>query len=364
MPNLHSAHATEGGEGRLAHLDWLRVYALLLVITVHASADVVVAFDGAMSSAWWSANVLDSWARPCVPLFVMISGALMLSSTRVEDTLGFFRRRALKVLLPFLGWAAVYFAWRIKVHHQELGPLHMLAQLISGPVYFHLWFVYVILGLYLVTPILRAWLRGATRTDRKYFCGLWFVGASALFVTERLVPIGLGVPIEVASGYVGYFVVGHELHALVSRRRLTSRERVTALSLLFASACVTCAASAFSARSTGKFFDAFYDYLSPNVIVMSVCSFLCIADGVRRRADRLGTGPKWIALVSVASFGTYLVHFMPLELIGGGRIGTVVLGVALHPGVAIPVTVAATFLTSLCIALVLRRIPGLRAFVP
>lgn len=94
-------------------LDLARAIAIIAVVLVHAVAPAVngtwVAEGGA---TWWIANVTDSAGRWCVPVFVMVSGALLLDPRRVERPREFYRRRLARIGVPLVVWTLVHLAYR------------------------------------------------------------------------------------------------------------------------------------------------------------------------------------------------------------------------------------------------------------
>ena len=105
---------------RLAFLDMMRAYAIVLVVMVHVAGPVLYEFNTAPRSHWGIANAFDSFARPCVPLFVIISGFLLLDPRKRDEPLGdFFKKRLLKVVVPYLFWAAFYIWWRLHVRDRK-----------------------------------------------------------------------------------------------------------------------------------------------------------------------------------------------------------------------------------------------------
>src|SRR5437773_8796972 len=95
--------------------DLIRVCALLAVIVLHVAAVPVTHFRELPLHDWWWANAYDSLARPCIPLFVMLSGALLLTP-RDWHACTFARRRAGKVVIPFVAWSGIYAVWNYVVH--------------------------------------------------------------------------------------------------------------------------------------------------------------------------------------------------------------------------------------------------------
>ena len=131
---------------RVVFLDWLRIIACFMVMLVHTCEPFYFDADGntffqSKDAAFW-ASWLDSLVRCCVPLFVMASSYLLFPVTR--PTGEFFRRRLVRVFVPYVVWLCVYTAaWG------EWAKLPFNFPFAGG----HLWFVYMLIGLYLLMPL-------------------------------------------------------------------------------------------------------------------------------------------------------------------------------------------------------------------
>lgn len=87
---------------RLVYMDWLRVLATIAVVTIHVSAGYVSVLDANNASRWMAGNLFESISRASVPIFVMISGALLLKGTKDISVGEFLQKRASKVIIPFI----------------------------------------------------------------------------------------------------------------------------------------------------------------------------------------------------------------------------------------------------------------------
>ena len=156
------------GKSLSAWPDRLRIVATLMVIAIHVTSPTVEQFGAVAPGGWWAANWWNSLTRPAVPLFVMLSGYLLFAK---DYPLGdFLRRRFSRVLIPAFFWMLVFSVYNYFANGHPRTAEELVRSLVSGPVYFHLWFIYMIIGLYLVYPILRPWVRSAD--DRAF----WFLG--------------------------------------------------------------------------------------------------------------------------------------------------------------------------------------------
>ena len=143
--------------GRKAWADVCRCVAMLGVIVIHAGAPAFYQFGKLAPLDWWAVNFLDAFSRPAVPLFVMLSGALLLRRDGAPVTLAEVFRRVLKIGVPLVAWSVFYVLWTAGFTVDAAA----LRAIVRGPVMYHLWFCYMILGLYLLLPLLQALFQAA-----------------------------------------------------------------------------------------------------------------------------------------------------------------------------------------------------------
>lgn len=209
---------------RVVFLDYLRVIACFMVIMVHSCEPFYLGGKGTfilneIDGLW--VTLLDSPFRSSVPLFMMASSYLLFPvKGSVSD---FFRRRFVRVVIPLLVWLVVYTLFPLV---QESGVDGMVAYLRQLPFNFvdnagHLWFVYMILGVYLLMPMISDWAERLTKREEEIFLALWlfttlvpFLRQLAIFSYGRNELWGeanwneFGA-LYYASGYVGYLLLGH-----------------------------------------------------------------------------------------------------------------------------------------------------------
>ena len=150
-------------------LDWMRVAACLMVMVVHATEPFYLGGDGSLiltrTDAFW-ASFFDSFVRACVPLFIIASSYLQFPLHYSSEE--FFRRRAVRILVPFVLWTVVYaLVWGSPV--QNFKDLLLNFNYAAG----HLWFVYMLVGVYLLMPLLSPWAERVGRTELRIYLGLW-----------------------------------------------------------------------------------------------------------------------------------------------------------------------------------------------
>ena len=159
-------------------IDWMRVAACLMVMVVHSTEPFYLGGGGSRilteGDAYW-ASFFDTFVRACVPLFVVASSYLQFPLH--YSTGEFLRRRALRVLVPFLCWTIVYaLVWGEPV--ENFRSLLLNFNYAAG----HLWFVYMLVGIYLLMPMLSPWAERVGKRELQFYLLLCFATTLIPFV--------------------------------------------------------------------------------------------------------------------------------------------------------------------------------------
>ena len=320
-------------------LDYLRITATFLVIMIHASSQYLYK----TGAEFWAGNFYDSLARMSVPLFVMISGSLIIGKTDSYKIA--FNKRIKKVLFPLLIWSLIYLIYRlIKVAVFEhvydfTGTLKDILSLKQG---LHLWFLYMLIGLYLLAPLLNKFFLNAKKRDQTVFL-LICLGVFMYDFTIKVFGIELGFNFLNLSGFILYFISGYYLKKYF---KSNSRRIMVSLIVLFL--------LGFSVTFFGTYVTMannmgwpLYSYLSPNVLLMTFSSFLIF----QMSKESFKNSPKNIMALSNASFGIYLVHPIVLQVLAY----VFFIRVTISSWVKIPLHVLLAFIISFGIIWIIQR---------
>lgn len=150
-------------------IDWLRVIACFMVFVVHSTEPFYLGGEGSLilteGDAFWS-SFFDTFVRSCVPLFIIASSYLQFP---IHYSTGeFFKRRALRILVPFAIWTVVYACvWGVPA--ENFKNLLLNFNYSSG----HLWFVYMLIGVYLLMPLLSPWAEKVGKKELQAYLGIW-----------------------------------------------------------------------------------------------------------------------------------------------------------------------------------------------
>lgn len=156
-------------ENRVVWVDWMRVIACFMVILVHSTEPFYLGGEGSQIltevDAYWTA-LWGALVRACVPLFIVASSYLQFPLHYSSGQ--FFKRRAVRVFIPFVLWSVVYaLAWG--------DPAENIKNLLFNFNYAagHLWFVYMLIGVYLLMPLLSPWAERVGKRELQVYLGIW-----------------------------------------------------------------------------------------------------------------------------------------------------------------------------------------------
>ena len=360
--------------GRIAFIDYIRVIACFLVMLVHASEN----FYGADSSGlagnmsmlaneanrFWVAFYDGFVARTCVPLFMIVL-AFLLVPMKNGVTMGeFYRKRFTRILPPMLVFMVLYtflpLLWGGMQWEQSLADLKRLPfnfPSMAG----HLWFMYPLISLYLIIPVVSPWLERASAKDERIFIGIFIVSTFIPWIHRFITPELWGecfwngfTMLWYCSGYLGYLVMAHYIRFHLDWDK-AKRLRVGALCFLVGAAFTGW--SFYLKGVPGQLIETpelewSWAFCTPNVLLASFGAFLLFTCITRKEAPAIVTG------LSKLSFGMYLMHMFFL-----GPIAKVfVAGNAAQPLIpvwaAIPVIAILSFICCAIASWLISKIPG------
>ena len=371
-------------------LDWMRVTACFLVMVTHSCEPFYLGGEGSLiltrSDAIWVA-VLNSLPRACVALFVFSSAYLQFPLHYPAGV--FFRKRAVRILPPFLVWTLVYaLVWGEPV--QNFKDLLLNFNYAAG----HLWFVYMLIGLYLMMPLLSPWAEKVGRKELQVYLGIWLFttliplirqlagGPAPVIYGPSGIPNAARFPLwgeaswnsygvfYYLSGFVGYLLLGLYFRKFVPPMSW-KRTLAAALPLFFGGFAICCCGflSRVWADSQGVFplegpvgLAALWEgpWLNDTIGV----ALMTIAWVLLFRKIQTGGSfyQKVVLPVSKASYGMYLCHMLLLGSVSAWLRSSLGTGTGALLGVwTTPVQIFSTALLSFAgvalVSVLIRKIP-------
>lgn len=330
-------------DNRIVWLDVIRCVAMIMVIGVHCIDPFYISptMRAIPEYTHWAA-IYGSLLRPSVPLFVMMTGLLLLPVKK--QPLGkFYKKRIYRVLFPFLIWSVLYsmFPWVTGVlglpkeiigdffcytqGQESQSLIDSLKDVAMIPFNFshkenHMWYIYLLIGLYLYMPFFSAWIENADRKTKRAFLLIWIISlfipylkeyvANCLFErsgyvsgTDTWNEFGL---FYYFAGFNGYLLLGH----YVKKGNDWSLMKTFILCILMFAVGYYITYTGFSTtasnpNATETEMELFFTFCSPNVLLMTLATFLLLQKVVITNSTVI----KVLANMTQCGFGIYMVHY-------------------------------------------------------
>ncbi|MFD2082644.1 Surface polysaccharide O-acyltransferase, integral membrane enzyme [Actinopolymorpha cephalotaxi] len=310
-------------------LSWVRVVATIAVVACHVCTHLAWEWGKVSDREWHFGNLVTATSRFSVPIFVMASGAVLLQAGRNQSLRDFYARRASRLAIPLLAWSAFYIWFGRWTTGQDLAWSDFPRLLLLGQPYYHLYFLFVIFGLYLITPFLRIFVDAAPR--RYLVTGTALIIAVTLFDKLHRVFSGLSLEPNAFSYFlpwIGYYLLGYVLLTMpmpASRRRVGWIAGVTFAVTLLANVIGTWVLYMAFANRYGLML-YHYQLLGPMIMAIAMVFLMraIFGDGepVDATRDRAATAasekpkkrPVGLRLADL-TLGIYLIHPIPVAFV-------------------------------------------------
>ncbi len=352
-------------KNRYLWADLIRIIATFAVVAIHVNTNFIYSWNKIPWVDWWISDIYDAMIRFAVPVFIILSGYLLLD--KQEDDWVFFSKRFGKVFVPLVAWSMIYWIFVNNYDVFSVFTIDFVRRFLADTIYYHLYFLYIIIGLYLITPLLRRILANANMHDIYYFLMLWF-----LFTPFRQL-IGLfgynfEIPLEAVTGYLGYYIIGYA----IKKTRIT--DKIIYLSGIMAVTSImgTIVGSYILSMNSGKF-EPFFTYgLSITTVVYSICLFIFLREVLDHMivSTAIMNIKNIINAVASASMGIYLIHPILLWYVSNGLFDVFLLPASfptpsvLSPIIYVPLVTVLLVVVSLILVIIMQKIPLIRKIVP
>ena len=287
---------------RIIGYDYLRIIAIFMVVIIHGN----VAFISDSASLRITVMEIDALCLISVPCFLMISGALLLEAER-ELPWKSLKRRLIKQGLPFVAWSLIYVVVRI-VLKKIPANIQAFTSILYEPAYYQFWFMYTLLAIYLLLPVLAPLVHHISREVYQYALGIWMLFSVLQPTISRFFPalrLSGHVDLIVCEGYLGYFLLGYYL------KKFGAEITTKSAAWLFAFGCgftgiFVWGEYVFSGMDFQGYF--YRSYLTPGVVMASMGAFaffqnrIYIHDFVIARLSNISIGIFYIHMLVMTAF--------------------------------------------------------------
>ena len=290
---------------RITYLDILNVIAIIAVIALHCNG---IVHGNPNTRAWNTSLIVECICYFAVPLFCMLSGATLMNYREKYDTKTFFKKRFIKVLVPFAFWAIIMFIWKIHII-KTIPNINGLKNWINA--FFQnkeestYYFMYSILGIYLTLPIL------SLLTEKKHRKTLWFT-VVLYFIFNSLIPNVLNL-FEITyntntqvllGGYIIFVILGY----LLSTEELSRNKRIIIYIFAIIGVLYRFFTTYIMSKEYGYVIKTTWGYTSWHSILLASSVFIFIKQLFTVKISLSAKKAKLVSKISSCSFGIYLIH--------------------------------------------------------
>lgn len=296
---------------QIAWISQLRIIATFSVILLHVASTTLYHFSPGDNFDWWVGNIYDSLVRFSVPIFLMITGALLLGKD--VSIIVFFRKKITRIILPFIFWTGIYILYNFLDQENSLKKPDELSninwvifQFQNGSSY-HLWYIYMLISLYPTIPFFNLFLKKIPHFITPTLVLIWLI--FIMMFSKDLSITNYEFSIKYIFGYFGYILLGYYLTTFSFGK---IAERFTGAFIFILGLFITIFGTYFSSLEIGGFDKYFYSYLTPNVLLMATGIFFLFKNV---NYDQLTAGNKIQARFNKHSYGIYLSHILVLNIL-------------------------------------------------
>lgn len=294
-------------------LDITRIIAVLAVVMIHCSGIFVENYKPQMNEFVFG-NLFNSIARVGVPLFLMVSGSLFLDENKEITLKNIISKNVKSIAIVTIVWAFIY-----AIIHNVFFPLltggnisikDTFVNIMNG--HYHMWYLYMIIGIYIITPILKKIVCKENKEIILFLIIVLFVVQFLLPTIEKTCIQWLDISFIMTwidkfhlaffDGYITYYLVGwYIVHVGIKQKHLKFIYFIGLLSLMFI---------VFYVQFTGNYKNA-YENIGVPVFVYSISIFIALNNIKFNLKEKT---MKIIGSLSKLTFGVYIVHALVLDL--------------------------------------------------
>lgn len=286
---------------KISWIENLRALACIMVVMIHASTSLVVNYPAMHTASWTTANLLNSASRVCVPLFFMISGVLFFGERSAQ------KRHFLRVTLCLLFYSAASLVYILLL--TKIGFWPSLRLILEKPVFYHLWFFYAIIVIYLLSPLIQV----KAIAGKSLLTGALVLGVLAnpqfpevSWQKIHLLPLNLYIGGDTFY-YVLYALMGRAISQLNTEKPAIT---LTAASVFLLSTLAIATGTYRQMLINQNFADTFYVYSGPLVFISAMALFITFKNAL---SERVLPGFALISRHSLAIYGFHALIIIGLR---------------------------------------------------
>lgn len=290
---------------RKHYIDYLRAIGIIAVITIHVTMHFYSMKGEIGHIGWWLSNLLNSAAKFAVPLFVMISGAVLLGKEINMNE--FYRKRAVRLIPAIIFWNFFYLGFRVYSEHMDIGMFIYASKMlvVNGAAYYHLWYLSMFACLMMFVPFINIFVNGDTPTSTHLLSFLvivfiFIILKEIAFITLEVKNITIGW-FTLFPWYVAYFIGGYYLDRHGDELRIANLVILVLITVIILVGVILNYYVAYSLKIMHDY--VIFNQVSPFVFIITLSLFF-----VGKKNSIFFKENKVISAISDSSFGMYLIH--------------------------------------------------------
>lgn len=320
--------------------DILRVLSMVMVIIIHIANVYCRSFGMISTKSYLISLIFNTICRVSVPIFFMISGTLLLDRAfNIEK----YIKRILKYVILIVVWDVIYLVWEYFYLGVTYDKLYML---IIDPYRAHLWFLYTILVLYAVQPLLKLILDKSNNVVKIILLTIWILLSLGSMINPYVAKF------FTIFSYIGYFVVGKYLYDFIKKYDLRKYNVSLILIMIICFSISIWMNFSLSVR-LNQFYNLFFAYRTPFIMLSSFALYTLIISNHRK--DNLN---KFIIGLSDLSLGVYLIHGIFLDVTVKAFIYS-----SINSLIGIPIFTIIIFICSIISVFIMKKIKFIKEIV-
>lgn len=285
------------------NLDIIRCIAIAFVICIHSMGKLNDNVEIPTSDINYIMYLfLSSIIYMGVPLFVMLSGALLIGKSEAPQI--FLKKRLKRILIPFLIWSIIVFCLDKITNHQTFDIIQSITdfsvKFLTSGVHGIYWYIYMLIGLYLLTPILQKVFKDISPSLRNYL----IIVITLSIIIQHIVPhiyVEKSIFFKYSFPYliyIGYYIGGYYFYAYANKTKKFRKITICGFLVFYLIGII----------NTIKPFTTF-----PIQFFQSLFFFgILLSTKIKASGNKLNT---FITFISNTSYGIYLSHFLFISIL-------------------------------------------------
>ena len=337
---------------RKINIEFMRIMAIMFTVVIHVSNIYIRSYGKISDGSFLVADFFNALARVCVPIFFMISGALLIKGEYIKEK---YLKRIKKFIIILAVWSIIYYIVGI-MRGGENNIVKGFVNSFFNTEYTskHLWFMYAIIGLYIALPFVQRMCKDMTREEENLFlilflgiCGLSGVYLPiATAITRHNMEVIYPVPLINSAYYLGYFICGHILYERFKNIKNNKKYNLYCILTYIVTVLLMTIITYILSKNMGRLVTTAFWYRGILIILESFSLFILVIIN----EDKF-TSPV-IGKIASLSFGVYLIHAIFLFIIKDN------IDIVSYPAILmIPLLTLIIYLCSLFSSYILKKIP-------